>query len=85
MLLPLSLLLSLASLLPLSLPLPWPLSLSLSLPQTLLMLIQFCVPDGALPPPPFVTPRDQTSGAANAPLMAHLCVVLLALLLVNSP
>ena len=70
---------------PLSLPLPRSLSLSLSLPQTLPMLTQCCAPDGALPPPPFVAPRDQNSGAAKTPLMAHLCVVLLALLTVNSP
>ena len=71
--------------LPLSPPLPRLLSLSLSPPKTLPMLTQRCAPDGALPPPPFVTPRDQHSGAAKAPLMAHLCVVPLALLLVNSP
>ena len=70
---------------PLSLPLPRSLSLSLSLPQTLPMLTQCCAPDGALPHPPFVAPRDHNSGAAKTPLMAHLCVGLLALLLVNSP
>ena len=39
----------------------------------------------ALPPSPFVAPRDQNSGAAKTPLLPHLCVVLLALRTVNSP
>ena len=76
---------SLSLSMPLSLPLPRSLSLSLSPPQTLPMLTQRGAPDGALSPPPFVTPRDQHSGVAKAPLIAHLCVVLLALRTVNSP
>ena len=81
----LSLPLPLSLLLLLSLPLPRSLSLALSLHQTLPMLTQCCAPDGALPPNPFVAPRDQNSGAAKTPLLPHLCVVLLALLTVNYP